>query len=679
MNRIYFDGNWHGYVEIENQLTGQDNENVTSNVRVSAKIGVESGYPIEFGNTYGAYLALNIGKETKYLQLGSLYLNGNTKFLGSVDFTVKHDEDGTPPTSLNVWSGDTSGIKVGGYSWGSLSHSIPISIPQINRSGEIESVSPNAELGKPVTVTIKDREEGLEHQVWWKAFGGDWVDLGKKADKVFTFTPSRELHKNAGNSDTGKLDICVRTFKDGKKYGGDVYKENIPIKIPEDIKPTVGMLKLIDKYTNRELENSAVVLQYSSDIEYEITDSSESLTEPVEWHVSINDKHFTGKKGKIGRLDKTGTFFVKAWVVDKRGRESSQISKPITVSEYKAPQLSFVARRSGAKNNTVTVTTTAKIMPLKTVTGRQYNSFSLEFYTRRIEDTQFIKNEGASLKSTSTYELIEHSANLIGSFDVGQSYMVKAVLRDSFQEVEYLFPLSTERVVASYSQYGMGIGKIWERGTLDVGGDIYSNGELVQVGRLTQPNGKSIKLTGSANNAIKTGMYYSANMSDLPPSLENGGRYGYLSVNTHFEDSMYILQNYVPFNSDVMYMRRKTNYGWQPWMKFTPSNVSISEDWQIANLQNGWKNKANYGSVQFSKSVDSVVHFKGVATGGDTTKEVVILILPEGYRPKTQCYVFAMNDSFEAAALSIAEDGRVIIKKNVDERWLGFDNVSFKI
>ena len=68
-----------------------------------------------------------------------------------------------------------------------------------------------------------------------------------------------------------------------------------------------------------------------------------------------------------------------------------------------------------------------------------------------------------------------------------------------------------------------------------------------------------------------------------------------------------------------------------------------------------------------------------MAKGGNVSKETVVLTLPEEYRPKTQYYVFGMNDSFEAAALSIATDGRVIIKKNVDEKWLGFDNVSFKI
>ena len=213
---------------------------------------------------------------------------------------------------------------------------------------------------------IKDREEGLEHQVWWKAFGGDWVDLGKKAEKVFTFTPNRELHKNAGNSDTGKLDICVRTFKDGKRYGGDVYKENIPIKIPADIKPKISEIRFVDNYTKQKNLNIPIFLQDLSDIDYEIVTATDSITEPTTWHLTIEneDRHFYGKTGKLGQFTEQGEILFKAWAVDKRGRESDMVTKTVIVNRYKAPQLSFVARRSGTKKNTITVTTTAKVAPL---------------------------------------------------------------------------------------------------------------------------------------------------------------------------------------------------------------------------------------------------------------------------------------------------------------------------
>lgn len=665
MQRIYFNGNWRGYIEVDYQIGNQNNVDGTTPVHLDYKIGQDSGYSINFPNTNGAYLGMLLGGVHKYLYFDALELDGNSRHLGSLDFTLTHDENGNTNPTLSFWSGNTESIVANGLYWGSLSHSITLPIPVIIRSGEIESVSPNAELGKPVTVMIKDREEGLEHQVWWKVFGGDWIDLGKKFNKVFTFTPSRELHKKAENSDTGKLDICVRTFKNSKQYGRDVYKENIPIKIPEDIKPKISDIRFVDNYTNQKKLNIPIFLQDLSDIDYEIVTATDSITEPVKWHLTIEsmDKHYYGKTGKLEKFTTQGEISIKAWAVDKRGRESDVITKTVIVNRYKAPQLSFVARRSGTRNNTVTVTTTAKVSQL-TNSGRQYNSFSIEFYTRRIEDTQFIKNEGATLKSTSTYELIEHSANLNGSFNSEQSYMIKAVLRDSFKEVEYLFPLSTEQVVASYSQWGMGIGKIWERGSLDVAGDVYVGGYLAING-----NQHSVYLKGDANTMTRSGLFYVDNMKNAPYHA------GYLTVHSHSSNDRYVLQEFTPFDSNTTYKRIKKNGIWEEWIIVS---VQEKDTWHDASYRNGWKT-AGDTPIQYTKTADGTVYLRGVAKSGSLDDNAAIINLPEGYRPNKYMYKKALNFSYQTAIVGIDTNGNVTVKKNVDRDWLCLDDISFRI
>ena len=659
MNRIYFDGNWHGYVEIRPTIYEPNVVDATIPVRISAYIGQDSGYAIDFGDV-GAYLALNLGSETKYLFFREMQLNGNSRLLGTVDFTLKYNDDGSISNSLGMWSNKTAALRWSTFSWGELTHTMHLSIPRINRSGVIESVSPNAELGKPITVTIKDREEGLEHQVWWKAFGGDWVDLGKKAGNVFTFTPNRELHTNAGNSDTGKLDISVRTFKDGKQYGGDVYKENIPIKIPSDIKPKISDIRFTDNYTKQKKLNIPIFLQDLSDIDYEIVTAADSITEPTEWHLTIEntDKHFYGKTGKLGQFTEQGEILFKAWAVDKRGRESDVITKTVIVNRYKAPQLSFVARRSGAKKNTVTVTTTAKVAPL-TNSGRQYNSFSLEFYTRRIEDTQFIKNEGASLKSTSTYELIEHSANLNGTFNSEQSYMIKAVLRDAFREVEYLFSLSTEQVVASYSQWGMGIGKIWEHGSLDVAGDVYVGGYIAING-----NQHSIYLKGDANTMTRSGLFYVDNLKNAPYHA------GYLTVHSHTSNDRYVLQEFTPFNSLIKHIRKCENGTWSEW-----TNV-----WKNATYLNGWKDySSDYQPVQYKIKNDGSIELRGSCKGGNATPWKHIFKLPK-IKIEKQMFMRGITQDYKPCMLAVYDDGTgngtIVVVRDVNTNWLCFDGIT---
>ena len=38
-----------------------------------------------------------------------------------------------------------------------------------------------------------------------------------------------------------------------------------------------------------------------------------------------------------------------------------------------------------------------------------------------------------------------------------------------------------------------------------------------------------------------------------------------------------------------------------------------------------------------------------------------------------------MNDNFKPVAICIYNTGSVAIKDNADDKWLGFDSVSFKI
>jgi hypothetical protein len=67
----------------------------------------------------------------------------------------------------------------------------------------------------------------------------------------------------------------------------------------------------------------------------------------------------------------------------------------------------------------------------------------------------------------------------------------------------------------SWGKQGVGIGKIWERGALDVGGDIYVQGKITVSGQITlsagTSSGKAVKSTDSYTNpAIASTSKYSA-------------------------------------------------------------------------------------------------------------------------------------------------------------------------
>lgn len=71
-----------------------------------------------------------------------------------------------------------------------------------------------------------------------------------------------------------------------------------------------------------------------------------------------------------------------------------------------------------------------------------------------------------------------------GTIDVTKSYEVEFEVIDEYQTVTVSRTVPVASVAASYTKTGMGVGKIGERGALDVGGDLHVEGDL----HLADPN-----------------------------------------------------------------------------------------------------------------------------------------------------------------------------------------------
>lgn len=679
----YFDGNWHAYVSYSLSSIGVDRVANTRTVRLDLSFGLDSGFSIEFSNTYGAYIGVQIGSQTKYLYLGELWLYGSSKSLGSVEFTFSHDDDGSATRTINIWSGSTSGIAYNDLYLGSLDASFTETFEKIPRMSQISSVSGGRRLGSEVTVTLDKKVESFTHQVWYKVWGSDWIDVGSGLGTTIKFTPAVEHAARNINAMTGTLDLCIRTYDGTNQIGSDVYKYGYDIGLPAGTQPKLAGIELTDKAkATKDIVGKNIFVQTFSEMVCKFLGFEGTYGSTLKGYYAevVGQKNVITKDGASFNIFKNhGNFEVRAYITDSRGLTSNVVTVPIQVLQYFAPVIDFSVVRSGGDLQTLTVRRNIRIAPL-IVNGVQKNTMKLKFQVKPANDGYFSDNAGGGITSSTVHTLTNSNADLVGKFSAASSWEVHGIISDAYTEAKFTAPIvGPERVVMCKAPEGVGINKVWERGALDVGGDIYSNGELVQVGKLTQPNGKSLKITGSANDFMKTGLYYSYNMNDLPDGLNMYQKYGYLQVNTHPDDANFALQIYIPHNTDIMFMRRKTNYGWQKWVQFTPSDSSTNLKWTDAALTSGWRNTIDYGAVQFSKSVDGTVYFHGTAMGGNTTQETVIFTLPEGYRPGKQLYLSALNNSYGVAILSIRPNGDVVVKSNVDSQWLNFDNISFRI
>lgn len=680
----YFDGNWHTYIRYEVSTLSQDRVANTTTARVSLYIGNDpGGYEIQFDPTYGAYMGVQIAGQNKYLEIENLFIKGSEKLIGSVDFTFTHDDDGQATRKILLWSGSTSGINYGGWYLGSIDTSFTQTFAKIPRMSKVASVSGTRELGQELTVTLDRKVESFTHQVWYKVWGSDWYDLGTGLGTTVKFTPSPENARKNVNVASSTFDICVRTFDGDKQIGIDEYSVGWHIGLPSGTQPTLESIELVDKAkATKDIVGKNTFVQTFSEMVGTFKGMEGTYGSTIKtFHAEVVGQKMaiTSNGGTFQFFKNYGDYNVEAYVIDSRGLKSNVVTVPIKVLQYFAPMLSFEAVRGGGDQQTIVVRRTAKIAPLM-VDGVQKNPMRLKFKVKPAYDGYFTDNKGGGVDSLVINSLTNSNSDLFGAFAADKAWIVEGTISDAYASFTFTAPIvGPEEVVQCRTPKGTGFGKVWERGALDVGGDIYSNGELVQVGKLTQSNGKSLKITGSANDFMKTGLYYSHNMDDLPDGLNMYQKYGYLQVNTHPDDANFALQIYIPHNTDIMFMRRKTNYGWQKWVQFTPSNSSTNPKWTDAALKSGWRNTTDYGDVQFSKSVDGTVYFRGTARGGNTTQETVIFTLPEGYRPEKQLYLTALNNSYGIAIIAVRPNGDVVIKSNVDSHWLNFDNINFRI
>ena len=678
----YFNGNWHVYTKYEVILLSQNNPENYSDVAIDLWIGNDSGgYRIEFDPTYGAYLGVQFAGDTQYVKVRDLFIAGSEKYLGRLKFRVYHDDDGQATRTITIWSGSTSRITYDGWYVGDLYTSFTETFEKIPRMSTIASVEGKRALGEELTINIERKVENFTHQVWYKVWGSEWIDLGKNIGTSVKFTPSPENARLNVNVVSSTFDICVRTFDGENQIGRDEYSNGWYIGLPANTQPKLQTIELTDKAkATKDIVGKNTFVQTFSEMvcQFQGMEGTYGSTIKNFYAEVVDQKMSITSNGATFQFFKNyGDFQVQAYVIDSRGLKSNIVTVPIKVLQYFAPMLTFEAVRGGGDQQTIVVRRTAKIAPL-IIDGVQKNPMRLKFKVKPAYDGYFTENAGGGIDSRVINSVTNSNADLFGTFSADKAWIVEGTISDAYASFTFTAPIvGPEELVQCRTPKGTGFGKVWERGTIDAKGDIYSHNELVQVGRLTQINGKSIKMTGSANNLMKTGMFYSHGMSDLPSNLTGSQLYGYIQVNTHPTDENYVMQTYTPYDANVIYMRRKTPItGWQPWVIFTPSG-SVSE-WKTATLQRGWKPYQGERNVQFTKQVDGTVLIRGSCQGGDGSAGT-LFYLPDGYKPSMTVYFVGIAGSGTPFYGGINTHGTVYTSQNVRNNWLCLDGISFKI
>lgn len=630
-------------------------------------------------------LSLNLDGRNVHYSYPTWETSGEEYTLASGSSTISHNADGTKTLPISCTFNPNNGLH------GTITVSASLSLTTIPRSSSV-SVSAGV-IGSSVTININRQSSSFKHTVRY-AWAGKTGTIASNVDTSTSWTIPLDFANDIPNSASGTGTIYVDTYSGSTKTG--TQSTTLTASVPANVKPTFTGVSLsdINGAAQNLIPSGNTFIQVISNIKVAFNGAVGSYGSSITgYYAEIVGKNqsTSSNGGSLGIMNYHGTIKIRASVSDSRGRWSDTREVSVTVLEYFAPALSFSIARTGSTSSTLTATRNAKVAPL-TVAGSQKNTMSLTFKVARLGTTNFQVDTGPATGSwTSISSLVNSQANLAGNYLANQSWVVIGTLEDKFTRTDFMVNVATESVVLSYDRSGVGVNKIRERGALDVKGDIYANDQPIQQYQLTNNNGGPLWFDGRPNvtnvNLLdRPGQYYIDRTSRGNPNGQWGHLFHYSNYGKNDGDYKEAIQLFYGNNGQVYFRHHrwsKTVDDWENWIEYVSKNdmqkYTQGTPWQNANLQNGWSHHRDYGNVQFSKTFDGIVYLKGTCKGGKTTRESIIFTLPENFRPSTTLFKTALNNDYGPAVVGIYPSGNVVVKGNIDEKWLNLDNVSFKI
>ena len=630
-------------------------------------------------------LSLNLDGQNVHYSYPTWETSGEEYTLASGSSTISHNADGIKTLPISCTFNPNNGLH------GTITVSASLSLTTIPRSSSV-SVSAGV-IGSSVTININRQSSSFKHTVRY-VWAGKSGTIATNVDTSTSWTIPLDFANDIPNSASGTGTIYVDTYSGSTKTG--TQSTTLTASVPANVKPTFTGVSLSD--LNGAAQNlipkSDTFIQVISNIKVAFNGAVGSYGSSITgYYAEIVGKNqsTSSNGGSLGIMNYHGTIKIRASVSDSRGRWSDTREVSVTVLEYFAPALSFSIARTGSTSSTLTATRNAKIAPL-TVSGSQKNTMTLTFKVARLGTTNFQVDTGPATGSwTNISNLVNSQANLAGNYLANQSWVVIGTLEDKFTRSDFMVNVATESVVLSYDRSGVGVNKIRERGALDVKGDIYANDQPIQQYQLTNNNGGPLWFDGRPNvtnvNLLDLpGQYYIDRTARGNPNGQWGHLFHYSNYGKNDGDYKEAIQLFYGNNGQVYFRHHrwsKTVDDWENWIEYVSKNdmqkYTQGTPWQNANLQNGWSHHRDYGNVQFSKTFDGIVYLKGTCKGGKTTRESIIFTLPENFRPSTTLFKTALNNDYGPAVVGIYPSGNVVVKGNIDEKWLNLDNVSFKI
>ncbi|CAI3334257.1 hypothetical protein CIRMBP1307_00306 [Enterococcus cecorum] len=434
----------------------------------------------------------------------ALVINGNRKsgtaridisgtekrLLLSHSVNVGHNADGTKAFRLEgmlnsqiTWSGTYYGSEQWTrQDWG---------LNTIPRASTFNQSADTFNMDGDGVIYIYPASTSFSHKLYM-AFGNKKVLLKDNPPVNQNFS----VHFNASdfadqipNADLGVGVLVLETYNGSTMVGGN--QRTTYLRLPANYVPSQPSVSVSDESTVPTKlsvsKTAGIYVKGMSLIRFVCSASGVLGSTVTGYQVQIGNQTFSGSNGTID-VDLTkfdvgsGSLNAVVTVTDSRGRTNSR-TVGIKIQIYSAPTINnFSAVR---QNNSDTVIITKPVSVSSILNG----STNINSYT---VNTEYKLTTATSWTVNRTENNSSATLNLSG-FNVANSYDIRVTLADKLNQTVVQASISTAKVLLDLNRdIGIGIGKMHERGSLDVGGDMYVSGTLDS----TTINGRAIKQNG---------------------------------------------------------------------------------------------------------------------------------------------------------------------------------------
>lgn len=508
------------YFIAESAIAGTNQEKLTVEVWTTPDITAITWNTttVSIRKKYTASQVTNTGDHQLLTRTGTW--SGTTWFrlpsTGSPASVVIADET----VSVNTIEGQVVNINVGGnitdhYAGANFSANVSFTIPARPSKISTFTVPSSLTLGTAATINITPPDASFTHEISWFGFDIGLLSIATNVATTYSWTPPIEtIAPMMPNTASAGVSILVATYDGSGVYIGSEIK-SVTFVVPSSAGPNLANITATETVTNVATYVGAFV-QNLSKIKFDLgTSTTQYDASIVKSEIIMENVSHNGTTWTSDLLNQTGDVVVTGKITDSRGFTDEK-TVTVNVLAYQSPTVSTFTVDRAQSNGTLDILGTyAKSLSQATVSSlvnvTEKNTLTYTLYRKLRSDVNWTLHKTAATIAGITLNATD---TINASLTATSTYDFKIEVTDKFKTTTILLAVPVGAVTMSWNKNGVGIGKIWERGALDVAGDIYQNGvTVVPTGTVlpyagsTAPTGFSLCDGGTLNRTTEARLF----------------------------------------------------------------------------------------------------------------------------------------------------------------------------